>query len=444
MSEHTNESRYTSAQMSTKDWQLLILSLIPSAVMVFGGSIHHETWLRIYTPLFHLIILLLAYLAAGKRKPTAAVGFLLCCDATLILTGFFHSSLFLCCANCLVIPALTALSMLSLAGISRSPVLSVSGIRESLLRSLRGLFEYIPLPIASQLVRDKNRTNTLALGVLSLCICTPVVIIVLALLANADMVFLSWCDMFFEWLDHTLSSPAVLRVPLMLIAALMIFSWLFTLRQPVHELSAPPAMKIPSLFPSMLLPMLNIIYGMFVYIQFSNLFGGAETAAMTGGYAEYARSGFFQLVAVSGINLCVLALSIHSGRSSWIRMMSGLLIALTGVILVSAFWRMRLYIQVYGLSVLRVMTLWGMLAILLLLTVSAIALLKPGFKAFAAGMICILVLWVSLNAVDIDRMIAEYNVYHFISGDLEELDREYIRSLSPSANAVIDKFERQN
>lgn len=435
-----NESRYACIFMTGKDWLLLALSMIPAAIFAFGDMIHSDAWIRVYTSLFHLAILLLACFASGKRKPGKATVFLLVCNTALIALGFIHHDLFLCCANCFIIPMLTALAMMSACGISHRSPFSAAGIWEVFARSVRGLFAYIPLPFVRLLSIDSKRTKNCSLAILSLCFCLPVLIVVMALLSSADTVFLHWCGTLIESIESVLSSPSAFRIPLMLISALIIFSWMFTLRMPSQkiEIGAPPS--IPIVFPAMLLPMLNGVYALFVYIQFSNLFGGAATAAMTGGYAEYARTGFFQLVAVALINLCVLAVSMKSTRNGWILSMSGLLIAFTGVILSSALWRMQLYIAEYGLSVLRVLTLWSMLAIAVLLVVSIITLLKKDFPTFTIGFICIIILWVGLNAIDIDRIIAEHNVFHYLSGELAEIDREYLSSLSPSAQRVLDKL----
>ena len=100
-----------------------------------------------------------------------------------------------------------------------------------------------------------------------------------------------------------------------------------------------------------------------------------------------------------------------------------------------------MYSAAYGLTVLRVLTLWGMLAISVLLVIVVIALIRKNFCAFTAGFVCILILWAGLNAVDIDRIIAEYNVFHYLSGELEQIDVDYLRTLSPSAQAVLERLK---
>jgi hypothetical protein len=99
-------------------------------------------------------------------------------------------------------------------------------------------------------------------------------------------------------------------------------------------------------------------------------FAGAQVVALTGGgrhvvetagltYAEYARSGFFQLVAVAAITLVVLlALHVLTGPADPAtrrRLLVGseLCVGLTLVVVASALRRLDLYENAYGLTMLR-------------------------------------------------------------------------------------------
>ncbi len=432
----------TTVRMKKRDWLLLGLSMIPAGLMAFGDMIESYMWIWTYTYVFHFLILLLAVFAAPERKKfTLANSFLIACDFALIVFGFLHQDLFLCMANCLAIPMLTAMSMLSLSDVLPGNPLSAENVWAAFSHSLDGLFRHIPVPFRRSANRDEDASDRLGIAVFSICLSAIILIFVALLLADADAVFFGWCESILTGIEDLFTGIEFVRILIMLIAGLMIFSWMFSLRQPGGKREPLPRPSFSAIFPCFLLPMLNALYALFVYIQFSNLFGGAETAAMTGGYAEYARSGFFQLVAVTFINLCILAGTKFCASNSWIRWMSALLILFTGVILVSAFWRMRLYILAYGLSILRVLTLWGMLLVAALLVIAAISLVKKNFPAFAVGLICLIVLWIGLNAANIDKIVAEYNVSHYLSGQLAEIDVDYLRSLSPDAQPAIDRLK---
>lgn len=80
--------------------------------------------------------------------------------------------------------------------------------------------------------------------------------------------------------------------------------------------------------------MLDVLYAFFLAVQCAALFGGADYLARAGiSYASYARSGFFQLVAVAAVNLaCLLAcLALCKGEGRGLRMVQVL-----GTLLVAA------------------------------------------------------------------------------------------------------------
>lgn len=429
--------KFSAIHMDRQNWLLLVLSLVPASALWIGDMWENTVWEALHMPAVHLTILSLSLLAVRKRaRFTPMTGCLLALDAALILLGVKHRNSFLMGMNCLLIPMLTGLTLLTAAGINQSELLSADSLLETLSRGFRGLFAYIPVPLF-QLNGNAGILRKLAGGLLALFVCTPILLIVLALLSEADVVFLGWLSSLLEMLPDLTESPLLPRLFLTLVTALMLFSWSFSLTQHGRDFAPIQRIQIPIVFPGVLLTLLNVIYVLFVYIQFSNLFGGAESAAMTGGYAQYARSGFFQLTAVAAINLLVIALAIPNSRNVWIRAMVLIMAAATGVILASAIWRMRLYISVYGLTVLRVLTLWGMAAIAALLIVACISLFAPRFRAFRAGMICLLVLWLALNAVNIDALIANYNVDAYLSGKLTEIDVDYLRTLSSSEKALF-------
>lgn len=411
------QEKYGDLEFTARDWLLLGLCLLPAGLLCLGAPLMGGWLSQLRIPLIYLLCLLLSVTAVGRRRHISpAPVFLIVCDLALILLSVFHRNAFISGVNCLAIPALTSLAMLSLSGVNPRSPFSFRAARTAVNHALRSLFEHIPVPVYQLTRRRIAGSVSFGAVLISLLLCIPILVVILALLADADVVF-AFC------LSGILTAqPATLpwRILLTLVAALMLFSWLLSLRLPGHEAPETKIPKIPAVFPSILLPLLNIVYALFVYVQLMMFVGVTNSAAMTGSYSEYARTGFFQLVAVTVINLMLLGASLSASRGRWIRGMSGLLIAATGVILVSAFWRMRLYISVYGLTTLRVMTLWGMLAIAALLVIAAIALATERIRAFSVGFICLIVLWVGLNAVDVDRVIGDYNTTHY--GSEEESD----------------------
>jgi uncharacterized protein DUF4153 len=99
----------------------------------------------------------------------------------------------------------------------------------------------------------------------------------------------------------------------------------------------------------------DLLFGAFVALQIAYLFGGSAAVLGSGiTFSDYAREGYFHLVAVVVFAGLLLALAEAAAQRTRAFLVAGLvLIALTAVILVSAAVRLGLYEQVYGWTELR-------------------------------------------------------------------------------------------
>ncbi len=258
-----------------------------------------------------------------------------------------------------------------------------------------------------------------------------------------------------DWLAGIGAARLLWRVLRTLLMTLLLFSALYTLPRKRSGKPAAPsdaivvngdAVRVPLI---VVLTLLDLVYLVFVAIQFAFLFGGTEAAAMKGGWAEYARSGFFQLVEVSCINLAaVLAAAVLGvdrakkgapGRRALLAL-SALLLLFTAVILCSALWRMWLYISVYGLSLLRALTLWGMAFLAVCLAAAGLRLFWTGFRFFPVFLAAGLSLWLAFSFANIDGRIADYNVNAWLRGSVEQIDTDYLTALGPAALPALRRL----
>ena len=161
----------------------------------------------------------------------------------------------------------------------------------------------------------------------------------------------------------------------------------------------------------MVLATLTIVYGLFAYVQVRYLFMGIESVQMSGGYASYARNGFFQLALVAMLTLClILPALLLFKKDKPVKILCTLVTVLTIVIDISAFFRMHLYIDAYGLTTLRIVTLWGIAIILLTLMAAIIKVFLPDTKICPILAVIVLITWIGLNYINIDRVVAENQV----------------------------------
>ena len=274
--------------------------------------------------------------------------------------------------------------------------------------------------------------------------------VVLPLLAEADIVFGSVVGDALRWLADNLGE-AVFKVLRFLVLIALAFALLHSmlLGEGVRTYEPTRAPRVAgSLTVATLIAVLDVVYFIFVCVQFVYLFGNTATPAMHGGYAEYARSGFFELVIVALINLVVLAVCIwvraDAVRSTVIDALEIGLVVLTGVVLVSAVWRMLLYVQVYGLTYQRFLTFFIMAFIAICLVAGALRVLAPRFPFFRVAAVAGIVCWLAFAFCGADARIAEHNVDAYLAGEIEEMDTDYLSTLSHGAVPALEKLAAQS
>lgn len=305
--------------------------------------------------------------------------------------------------------------------------------------------------------RENRRKNlfTVLYVFLALLVGIPLLAILAVLLLNADPVFAGVFKPFFDALSQLRLGTFISKGIVFLILAPFVLSSVWTYREKVFLLKGivkteSDTKKLPAAFAITILVMVNILYLLYAIVQFRYLFS-AGSGILPGNisYAEYARSGFFELAFIAWINIILMIFSVRFTVRAGvpglvIRLMNVLLMFLSVVQLVSAFLRMSLYIQVYGLSMLRYfVTAFMILAAFWFLFVLLREFFPkfPLFKSFVFAGAFALVL---VNYSVPDRQIALYNSRMYLAGNIKDYDVTYMDAeLSASGHLVMLEFETE-
>jgi hypothetical protein len=186
------------------------------------------------------------------------------------------------------------------------------------------------------------------------------------------------------------------------------------------------------------LGLLNALFLLFIGFQFVYFFGGDALVQQQGiTYANYAREGFFQLLAVSAIVFCISwFIYAQTELRQWgTRGLMFALIAETGVVIVSAVRRLLLYVDTYGLTLLRWWALVGIFVIAFVLLIFLVcALAKASYGALAKGMtLFCLYLFAGLLLMNTEAMVVRFNAARFAAHGYDRLDLAYFEKLSTDA-----------
>ena len=297
-----------------------------------------------------------------------------------------------------------------------------------------GLFSAVGAPFAALMPAGKSRDSRRLLStVLGCCGAAVLLCILVPVLSSADALFAAaTADLRRLIRSHFTTSLAELLWALILTPFL--FSLLYRLRRPLPSKALLPEKTVSADGTGfwILLAALDVLYFVFLLVQSAGLFGGPEYLSARGlSYAQWARSGFFQMVGVTIVNLSVLLAAVtfsHRQGRGWttVRLLSGVLIAESLVLLASAAWRMSLYVGAYGLSFKRLVTYWGMGMMALFFLAALWKLLRTDRSFCRLAFPIALAGWVLLNCVPLDALVARDQVDRVLSGETAVLDVEYL------------------
>ncbi len=290
--------------------------------------------------------------------------------------------------------------------------------------------------------RDQKKLFHVVKGIL---ITIPVLFVFLFLFSSADLIFQKYVS---DLININIEPETIIRSILVLIATLIFMgAYSYSLKEKENQIAAEQNSKgrnIGHIENFILLGSVNILFFIFILVQLTYLFGGENNIILQGfTYAEYARRGFFELIAVAIISLLLL-LSIEkyvvkketdraTDHAPGFKFLSTVLVVQVILIMASAFTRLSLYEEAYGFTTLR---LYSHAFIILLAVIFCLLLYKIykdkrentfAFRVF----ISIALFLVAMNLLNPDGFIARRNIERFNASG--KLDIYYLSRLSSDA-----------
>lgn len=187
---------------------------------------------------------------------------------------------------------------------------------------------------------------------------------------------------------------------------------------------------------------IGFIYVMYSGIQIIYLFFGSDGKLPSGiTYSQYARSGFWQLVAVALLNiLMVLACMYIFEENKYLKWFLTVICACTFVMTASAGYRMYLYVQAYHLTFLRLLVFWSLLIIMCIMGGVITSIYKRKFPFVQYTVLVTVCGYLIFSFARPDYLIARYNVSHM--QEISENDLNYmLYGLSLDAAPVVAQID---
>ncbi|RRJ25460.1 DUF4173 domain-containing protein [Lachnoanaerobaculum gingivalis] len=286
---------------------------------------------------------------------------------------------------------------------------------------------------------------------LGLLIGTPFIIIVVFLLSSADATFKNIFDNLFNF---NISIPKNIGT---LIWSLPMATYLYALiyGSSIEDNSKSfnidkfnKTMDNAASIPRLSLYTVNVViccfYILFIGIQaiyFIDILGGSLPTDFT--YSDYARRGFFELLAVALINIVFIAvakiLSVKNENNKYMRIHIILNSILTLVLISVAFAKMYLYIRTYGLTTLRIIPSVFMIFLCFVFAFIIMGEFKKNFPVTKLSFYAGNILFVLLCLANIDAVVARYNLNAYMNGNLPHYDIYDLKESDMAAMPIIYK-----
>ncbi|AXH95714.1 DUF4153 domain-containing protein [Ornithinimicrobium avium] len=302
------------------------------------------------------------------------------------------------------------------------------------------------LPLLGRTLSAASRHQVLWPVVRTAAVSLVALVVFGGLFASGDAVFGSWARQVLPSVH--LADSLVLRVFVwFFVGGVVLAACYLALNPPrVDRLALPEARPVARAW-EWLVPVgvVLAVFVVFMVAQASAMWGGHEFVLRTTGmsYADYVHQGMGQLTVATALTLLTVALTVRkapratTAQRTLLRVVLGALCLLTLVVVASALYRMAVYQQAFGFTVLRVLAdafeLWLGLVVVMVI-VSGVRLSGAWLPraALATGAAMVLALGVG----NPEAWIAQQNIQRY--EQTGKVDLGYLATLGPDATPVIE------
>ena len=275
--------------------------------------------------------------------------------------------------------------------------------------------------------KDNNNSKKVFKGLL---ITIPIALVIIGMLASADQEFSSVLYSVIRVIGKAFGNMQFMEIAVRLVLIIIVFIYLSSFFDniisnfKIEKEDKEDNDQKDNTTIKMIITTLNIIYLVFSIIQIKALIVRDEYI----NYADYARQGFFQLMIISVINLIMILIAKSKSykNNKFTNIMCLLMILFTFILIVSSAIRMYFYEQAYGYTFLRLAVYFALLTEAILLIPTILYVLNKKKNLLKTYFSIIVTMYVIINLVNIDNIIASRNVTRYI--ETGKIDMVYIES----------------
>ena len=388
---------------------LLIAILFDRLILaqIFSWNLQRENFAAFW--LLYLVIFCAYYWE--RIKNDKVLWYVTICSIALCVWNFIfpnHRNIPYTTITFLVIPGVLMAHAQWAAGgftLKKPDGIAISWFLGWIITPFSGIYALVGSAISTVSEENKPTVQRIIIGVLFALI---LLLVVVPLLMGADMVFSYHVrSLFYGW-----NLASFLMHGFFVIVAFGLFYsfiWNVGFGRKEELPGILNGVSVDIIISGIVLGSIIFVYILFCLVQFTFLFARTGLpAGMT--YAEYARQGFAQTVAVCAINLMLFGIFLKIGQGQ--KVLSGLLsglLALTSIMLVSGAVRLNLYIGAFGMTWLRLLSAWFIIYLAMVIALCAAKLFKKDLPVIGISALLLLIWYIVLGYLNPDGFIAWYN-----------------------------------
>lgn len=293
------------------------------------------------------------------------------------------------------------------------------------------------------LSKNKTAKNIIIGAALSL----PVLFAVIPLLVSSDIAF--------EGLvTQVLKNIGVYLIEIVLAVIITPFLIFYCVSKKYGEKIKEPSVKrrerrlVNTQVTVSFLSVISVTYLVYLFSQLAYFFS-AFSGILPEGYSNtasvYARRGFYEMFVICVINMVIISLSnmltqrVKGKVPVSVKSISTFILAFTVLILITAMQKMKLNVEIYGLSKNRLLVFVFMLMIMLVIFFYIVHIFCPKISYMQPIIVVCSAAFIALSFSNIGNIVAHYNISRYEQGSLDSIDVDYINGLSDStADSIIE------
>lgn len=290
--------------------------------------------------------------------------------------------------------------------------------------------------------------KTIAKTLIGILCAIPVLIIVIPLLISSDYAFQGMMDNIFSN-----AFANIVKAIFGILLSVFVISYGFSLKKErVSKMKDVNISGLENAYTISFLSAISVCYLLYLFSQLAYFFsafrGFLPYDNIT--YSEYARKGFFEMCVIAVINLVIVFSTLLFSKKQngkvchAVKAITTFISAFTMIIIATAISKMVLYINEYGMTVLRLTTSAFMLflavvfiSVILRIYTTKINIIKTAL--ITAG--CILLV---LGTANVDSICAKYNYESYMKDRLETIDVDALYNLGDEGIPYIVKLASCN